>query len=121
MKYKDITYELIPFQEDTSFLGNDNRYLKSQVYEMGSEKFFETWDIVDIPFLPGDIYHKIEAGEVGRWDILSYNHYHTVLYWWVICLANNITNPLVIIPAGDTVRIPDIDGLRHRGIIASRY
>jgi hypothetical protein len=120
MKYKDVTYELIPVTDSLPVLGKDNRYLKLSVYEMDNERLFEMWDVIDIPYFPGDQYHKISAGEEGRWDLLSYRYYRTVLYWWVVCLANNLSNPLIIIPAGETVRIPDIDALRHKGII-TRY
>jgi hypothetical protein len=111
-KYTDITYELLGVDMGKQTLTNsNNRYFPSVVYTDGEEKFFELWDIPEVPLDPRDVYYKIGTGEVGRWDLISYRAYGTVLYWWLICVANGIRNPLIVIPAGDMVRIPYLSTL----------
>lgn len=60
----------------------------------------------------GDIKSKvalIPTGYAGRADLLSYEAYGTVSYWWLICLANNITNPFEELTPGKQIKIPIID------------
>jgi hypothetical protein len=106
-KYTDITYELLEVDvRNPTITDSNNRYFSSVVYTDGGEKFFEFWDIPEIPIDSRDAYYKIGTGEVGRWDLISYRAYGTVLYWWLICVANGVRNPLIVIPAGDMIRIP---------------
>jgi hypothetical protein len=113
---KDITYELIP--EDNKIkkeagIKTENRYFWSKVYKDGLNLFFENWDILTIPDSPYDKAHVIEVGEEGRWDLISYKYYRTVKLWWFVCLANNVRNPLEILPAGSAIKIPDIESLEN--------
>jgi hypothetical protein len=103
----NITYELQSVEPgDQKIVDSSNRYIYSSVYSDNNERFFELWDIPEIPLDPRDRYLTIESGEEGRWDLLSYKAYNTVFYWWLICLANDVTNPWIVIPAGNTIRIP---------------
>lgn len=36
---------------------------------------------------------------------LSYKFYGSIELWWVICLANQISNPVEMIPGGTTLKI----------------
>lgn len=105
----DTTEELIPITDQTQLPPKiqSSRYYLSKVYASGSNKFYETWDIPEIPYSPTDKFHEITSGEEGRWDLISYHHYGSVLFLWVVCVANNIRNPLEILPAGTVLRIPD--------------
>jgi len=108
----DVTYELQSVDPGIREVADQsNRYINSFVYSDNNELFFELWDIPMIPFDPRDKYFTIESGEEGRWDLISYKSYHTVLYWWIICLANGVVNPWDIIPAGSTIRIPYLPNL----------
>ena len=51
----------------------------------------------------------VPTGYAGRADLLSYEAYGTVSYWWLICLANNITNPFEELTSGKQIKIPIID------------
>jgi len=50
----------------------------------------------------------VPAGFEGRPDLLSYEVYGSVDYWWVICAANNIIDPFEQLIAGKQIRIPII-------------
>lgn len=118
--------ELIPVNKQTvPEIIQNNRYYLSDVFQRNSSTFFGTWDIPNIPCSAKDNLHEITPGEEGRWDIISYQYYGTVLYWWVICVANGIRNPLEIKPAGTVVRVPDRETLytisRGREIELAEY
>ena len=50
----------------------------------------------------------VPAGFEGRPDLISYEVYGIVDYWWVICAANNIIDPFEQLLAGKQIRIPII-------------
>lgn len=107
-----ITYELSPNLDYNKFrFPYTNRYKYNQVYSIENELFFETFDIPEVPISPADNYYPIKAGEEGRWDLISHKFYKTVGYWWLICLANQISNPFEIKPTGTVIRIPSLDYL----------
>jgi hypothetical protein len=39
------------------------------------------------------------------WTMISYNAYKTIDLWWLICLVNNIYNPIIIPNIGTTLKI----------------
>ena len=41
-------------------------------------------------------YYRVKGDEVGQPDLISYRIYGTEGYWWVICIANQIENPLEV-------------------------
>ena len=57
-----------------------------------------------------------------RLDILSYRHYGTPDYWWIISQANNLSGDTMTVPAGTKIRIPqdieqilrDMDNLNNK-------
>lgn len=106
------TYELQPNLNYNKFkFPYTNRYKYHQVYLDNQETFFETYNIPAIPKLASDKYHVIKSGEEGRWDLISNKFYKTVNYWWLICLANLISNPFELVSAGTVIRIPSLDYL----------
>ena len=44
----------------------------------------------------------------GRADLISFYSYGTVDYWWLICLVNEIDDPLQGLPSGKQIKIPII-------------
>jgi hypothetical protein len=53
-------------------------------------------------------YYKTSIHDVMQPDLISYKLYGTERYWWIICVVNNIQNPLVDIIEGMTLKIPSI-------------
>ncbi len=80
-------YERIQLQKD----GNGRRYLPTTLYP-------------NIPFSSNDIYVRTTPGD--RLDLLSYQFYGDVKYWWIIAHANNLGKGSMAIPEGSQVRIP---------------
>ena len=59
--------------------------------------------------LPEDINQDLYTVERPRrtvpYTALSYDFYKTIDLWWLICLVNNITNPLSLIEPGTELKI----------------
>ncbi|MHA1690372.1 MAG: hypothetical protein ACTSU7_01915 [Candidatus Heimdallarchaeaceae archaeon] len=53
-------------------------------------------------------YYRVVGDEVGQPDLISYRVYGIERYWWVICLVNNIENPLEDIEEGSIIKVPNI-------------
>lgn len=50
----------------------------------------------------------VPNGMEGRPDLISNNLYGTPKYWWIICVANNISDPFEQLIAGKKIKIPII-------------
>lgn len=61
-----------------------------------------TFDDTDFP---ENVYteHIFSIGDY--WTLLSYKYYNTTSLWWIICLANNIRNPLDLPEPGTKLKI----------------
>ena len=53
-----------------------------------------------------DIDEYIVVTEQKRLDHLAQDYYNDATLWWIIALANNLSNPTLIIPTGMQLRIP---------------
>ena len=58
----------------------------------------------NIPFSREDIYVRTTPGD--RLDLLAYQFYKDVSYWWIIAHANNIGKGGLAIQEGSQLRIP---------------
>jgi hypothetical protein len=58
----------------------------------------------NIPFSTRDTY--VRTGPTDRLDLLAYQFYNNVKYWWIIAHANNLGKGSIAIPQGSQVRIP---------------
>ena len=52
-------------------------------------------------------YYTVVQEDVGRPDLISYKHYQTVDYWWLICYVNDIQNIFTDMNVGDIYRLPN--------------
>ena len=50
----------------------------------------------------------VPAGMEGRPDLIAFDVYGNPYYWWVICVANDITDTFEQLKAGKVIRIPQI-------------
>jgi hypothetical protein len=53
-------------------------------------------------------YHRVSEEEIARPDLISYRLYGTHVYWWIICLVNAMSNPLMDLEVGDVLTIPNL-------------
>ena len=83
-----------------------------------NQTFIETNYITTIPTSTTDKFHFVEPGETNRLDIIAYTYYKLPQLWWVIAMANNITNTLSV-TSGTKLRIPSMNTLfQFGGILA---
>ena len=54
-------------------------------------------------------YAVIPNGMAGRPDLISFDVYGTVDYWWLILVVNQITDPFEQLVAGKQIRLPIIN------------
>jgi len=50
-------------------------------------------------------YFKYNVNKIIPYTALSYNFYGTTDLWWLICIINNIDNPIEFITPGTTIMI----------------
>lgn len=82
------------------------------VYETEDNKYFYnlynriTFDNTDFS---ENIYteHVFSIGD--NWTLLSNRYYNSISLWWIICLANNIRNPLDLPEPGTKLKILNRD------------
>lgn len=54
------------------------------------------------------IYYMVNEADAMRPDMISFEMYNTVNYWWIICMVNGIMNPFTDIKVGKVLIIPSI-------------
>lgn len=64
-----------------------------------------------------DKFITITNNNENRLDVIAYNQYGNVKFWWVIAIANNIIDSFTEIPVGTVLRIPPIPNLYKNGNI----
>ena len=100
MKRNDIT----DIQEKIFFQNYENLF---NVYGTSDGDYF--YNILRKVNIPEDIdkgYYTDYVVKPGdTWTLLAYNFYTDVKLWWIICLANNVRNPLLFPTPGKVLRI----------------
>ena len=86
-----------------------------------SSNGFTFWDTPNFPELvpqQGDLFVEVDSQYLGRLDLIAYDHYGDVDYWWVIALANGLDQIPTDMRLGMTLRLPDkkyIDSIISKG------
>lgn len=84
-----------------------SRYSVLRVVEESQDLYLESYNSVEVPVTDQDNYHVVKEKEVNRLDIISNLYYGTPNNWWMIALANNMIDPLVV-NKGTMLRIPSL-------------
>lgn len=58
--------------------------------------------------------HTVKKGDT--FDSLSLYYYNSPLYFWVIMDFNSIQDPFQELKAGQTLRIPTLNGIKFEGV-----
>lgn len=94
-----------------------SRYGNNAIYRSMLDEFLETYVFKDIPISESDVYVVIDSGWQNRIDLIAYEFYKNPDLWWVIAMANNITNPMYL-EVGTRIRIPGLNTLwGYRGLL----
>src|SRR5215831_7097798 len=77
------------------------------VYQTDDEIFF--YNLLNTVTFPIDLdpslyfFYTVNAGDI--WPSLSQKIYGTIKLWWLICVVNQIQNPLIMPPAGTKLKV----------------
>lgn len=81
------------------------RYEKlTQSRDSKGRRYIPTTLYPNIPFNSRDIYVRTVAGD--RLDLLAYQFYGNLKYWWIIAHANNVGKGTMALAEGTQLRIP---------------
>lgn len=86
------------------------------VHQVGGEFVFALRRPAVLPDETDELWTSTQASEY-RLDLVSELFYGVPDLWWVIADANNISDPLVGVPAGTKLRIPNRERLASEGIL----
>jgi hypothetical protein len=80
-----------------------------KVYQDSSDKPYY-YNIINTVALPADmdpaIYYEYQVpSSFMSWTNISYKMYGTIKLWWILCLANNISDPTSFPEAGTKLKI----------------
>jgi hypothetical protein len=65
------------------------------------------------PNLPATLFNKYTVKTGDTWPFISYKAYKNPNLWWIIILANNIQNPVMMTESGTEILIPVIDVVKE--------
>lgn len=65
------------------------------------------------PNLPATLFNNYVVKSGDTWPFISHKAYNNPNLWWIIILANNIQNPVSIVPPGTEILIPISDVVRE--------
>ena len=82
----------------------------SRIYEIDGVTFAGIPEIADFEVLPGDLKHVVTYGD--RLDALAHRYYGSVMFDWVIAVANDIRDMTFDLHEGDELRIPSPDNVK---------
>ena len=81
---------------------NDNQY------------FYNLLQSVQLPInLPDSFFIRYVTTPGDTLPFISYKNYGTINLWWVICIANNILNPIDTLNSGVVLKIPNTSIVRE--------
>ena len=52
-----------------------------------------------------DYYYEWKINRSLPWTTISYLHYDTIQLWWLICIMNNIMNPVTFPETGTSIKV----------------
>lgn len=81
-----------------------------QVAKNGKYFFYNILKKINIPdTIDKDYYFEITTNSITPLTTLSFNYYNTQDLWWLICITNNIQNPINNIEVGTKLKILNRD------------
>lgn len=95
----DGTSALGGFRNDINNLLNVSENCYENIFRMYSttnSQYF--YNILNNVCLPNDLspsyFYVVKLTRKTAWTVISYNEYKTMNLWWLICIVNNIQNPI---------------------------
>lgn len=87
-----------------------NRYAESTIIKnVNGKQRRSTVILPNVQLSPADTY--IQTTTIERLDLLAFDFYGDVTFWWVIASANGLGKGSMIVPQNTLLRIPDVSNL----------
>lgn len=97
------------YQNNVNLLRPLSEYKYENIFKLHHDGDYPTYNILQQVTLPDDLNEEmldvVETLPGMPYTILSYNIYNTIDLWWLICVVNNIQNPIQTLPAGTRLKI----------------
>lgn len=78
-----------------------------KLYQTTNSQYF--YNIINSIQFPTDVnpsvYYEITVSNKMPWTMISFNEYETMDLWWLICVTNNIENPVLLAEPGLKLKI----------------
>lgn len=94
-------------------ISDQSRFVATPLFQQPPDsKFWGTWVPLYFNIASNDtVYSMSDPDEGMRIDNISWKNYRDVSLWWVICQANNISNPFVELRSQETfAQTPNVIG-----------
>lgn len=90
-------------------LSNLNEYRYENLFKVYNIDGYNVYNIISgLNFdkdIDKDYYYEWEVNRPIPWTIISYIHYETIELWWLICIFNEIQNPVKYPETGSVLKI----------------
>ena len=97
------------YQNQVSKLPSLNKYKLENIFKVhlqGDQYFYNILKTVRFPaILDKSMYYSCLVSSITPLTNLSYVHYGNIDLWWLICMVNNIDDPVRFIPPGSVIDI----------------
>jgi hypothetical protein len=82
-------------------------YEEALVFDKKEYDFLVT-NITNFKMTYPPLYYRVNTTDLMRPDMISFNVYGTVKYWWLLMFVNGIFDPFNDLSAGQRLTIPNI-------------
>ena len=107
------------FQNDIDGLDKLTTYNLENIFRVYFDVDNNThyYNICNTVFFPDELDQSMYTtyrvtGKGISWTYLSYIYYGTIKLWWLICMVNNIDNPIILPEPGKELKILTPDAVR---------
>lgn len=74
--------------------------------------YYNLMERIVLPELPSSYFQSYTVKYEDMWPTIAYQVYGDIRLWWLITLANNITNPTQLPEPGTTIKVFTVDAAR---------
>lgn len=86
------------------------------IYKEKGQYFYNLLSTMNFPDpsnLRPDLYDTYIIHERDIWASISYNLYGSVSLWWILCILNQIENPIIMPTPGTRIAVFTIDAVNY--------
>lgn len=97
------------YQNNISSLPKLNEFRYENLFKVYKIDDYYIYNIINTLKLDDDVdpeyYYIYRVTRPMAWTIISYENYETIELWWLICIFNNIMNPVMFPESGTDLKM----------------